>query len=67
MAFKFQHLTFCCCQALPQGSQRVDEVPTVQTKAKLNHGLSRGSASDFGMESMFEKSRFESFTELFFD
>jgi len=43
--------------ALPQGSQRVDEVPTVQTKAKLNHGLSRGSASDFGMESMFEKSR----------
>jgi hypothetical protein len=42
---------------LPQGGQRVDEVPTVQTKAKLNHGLSRGSASDFGMESMFEKSR----------
>jgi len=43
--------------ALPQGSQRVDEVPTVQTKAKMNHALSRGAASDFGMESMFEKSR----------
>jgi len=42
---------------IPQGSQRVDEVPTVQTKAKINLVLSRGSASDFGMESMFEKSR----------
>lgn len=45
-------------QTLPQGSQRVDEVPIVQTKAKLNKALSRGAASDFGMESMFEKSRF---------
>jgi len=43
--------------SLPQGSQRVDEVPIVQTKAKMNHALSRGAASDFGMESMFEKSR----------
>ena len=45
-------------QTLPQGSQRVDEVPIVQTKAKLNNALSGGAASDFGMESMFEKSRF---------
>ncbi|KAF8888105.1 hypothetical protein BD779DRAFT_1440313 [Infundibulicybe gibba] len=41
----------------PQGNQRVDEPPIVQTKAKMNHILSRGSASDFGMESMFESSR----------
>ena len=46
-----------CMQTLPQGSQRTDEVPIVQTKAKLNNALSRGAASDFGMESMFEKSR----------
>lgn len=42
-------------QAIAQGSQRVDDVPTVQTKAKMVQ--SRGSASDFGMESMFQKSR----------
>ncbi|PPQ94682.1 hypothetical protein CVT25_009537 [Psilocybe cyanescens] len=41
----------------PQGNQRVDEVPVVQTKAKMNHILSRGSASDFGMDSMFQSSR----------
>jgi len=38
-----------------QGGQRVDDVPIVQTKAKMIQ--SRGSASDFGMESMFQKSR----------
>ncbi|KZP21032.1 hypothetical protein FIBSPDRAFT_741293 [Athelia psychrophila] len=43
--------------AITQGSQRVDDVPTVQTKAKMVHSLSRGSAPDFGMESMFQKSR----------
>ncbi|KAF9528973.1 hypothetical protein CPB83DRAFT_790851 [Crepidotus variabilis] len=42
---------------MPQGSPRVDEVPTVQTKAKMNQMLSRGSAPDFGMDSMFQSSR----------
>ncbi|KAF8062329.1 hypothetical protein FPV67DRAFT_266950 [Lyophyllum atratum] len=41
----------------PQGNQRVDEVPIVQTKAKMNQILSRGSTSDFGMDSMFESTR----------
>lgn len=36
----------------------MDEVPTVQTKAKMNHMLSRGSASDFGMDSMFQSTRY---------
>ncbi|KAF6760712.1 hypothetical protein DFP72DRAFT_1003355 [Ephemerocybe angulata] len=38
----------------PQGNQRTDEAPIVPTKAKLNQVLTRGPASDFGMESMFE-------------
>ncbi|TEB28871.1 hypothetical protein FA13DRAFT_1735386 [Coprinellus micaceus] len=38
----------------PQGNQRVDEAPVIQTKAKLNQVLTRGTASDFGMESMFQ-------------
>ncbi|KAJ3898384.1 hypothetical protein F5879DRAFT_909977 [Lentinula edodes] len=41
-------------QNLPQGNQRVDELPVVQTKAKINQALLRGSADDFGMDSMFE-------------
>ncbi|KAF8159237.1 hypothetical protein B0H34DRAFT_796520 [Crassisporium funariophilum] len=41
----------------PQGNQRIDEVPVVQTKAKMNQILSRGSTSDFGMDSMFQSSR----------
>ncbi|EGN92272.1 hypothetical protein SERLA73DRAFT_117600 [Serpula lacrymans var. lacrymans S7.3] len=40
---------------LSQSSQRVDEIPTIQTKAKLNHGLTR--VPNFGMESMFEGKR----------
>ena len=36
----------------------------MQTKAKMNHALSRGAASDFGMESMFEKSRCAIFEHL---
>lgn len=40
----------------PQGGQRQEEAPMVQTKAKLNHVLA-GGASDFGMDSMFESSR----------
>jgi hypothetical protein len=40
----------------PQSTQHTDEIPTVQTKAKLNLGLSRGGASHFGTESMFESS-----------
>ncbi|KAL0581254.1 hypothetical protein V5O48_000737 [Marasmius crinis-equi] len=43
--------------ASPQGNQRVDEVPVVQTKAKMNHSLLRGSTSEFGMDSMFESTR----------
>ncbi|CCL99696.1 uncharacterized protein FIBRA_01717 [Fibroporia radiculosa] len=42
---------------VPQGSQRHEEAPMVQTKAKLNHVLAGSSASDFGMDSMFESSR----------
>lgn len=37
------------------GSQRHEEAPLVQTKAKLSHSLA-GGASDFGMDSMFESS-----------
>ncbi|KAF8625014.1 hypothetical protein AX15_005594 [Amanita polypyramis BW_CC] len=40
-----------------QGSPRLDDVPIVQTKAKLNQGLVRGTTSEFGMDSMFESSR----------
>ncbi|KAF9077903.1 hypothetical protein BDP27DRAFT_1310385 [Rhodocollybia butyracea] len=40
--------------ASPQGNQRVDELPVVQTKAKINQALLRGSADDFGMDSMFQ-------------
>ncbi|KAJ8082374.1 hypothetical protein AAF712_001667 [Marasmius tenuissimus] len=43
--------------ASPQGNQRVDEVPVVPTKAKMNHSLLRGSTSEFGMDSMFESTR----------
>ncbi|KAK0489349.1 hypothetical protein IW261DRAFT_1444483 [Armillaria novae-zelandiae] len=38
-------------------NQRADDAPIVPTKAKMNHSLLRGSASDFGMDSMFETSR----------
>lgn len=42
---------------MQQGSQRHDEIPIVPTKAKLSHSLMGGSASDFGIDSMFESSR----------
>ncbi|GJE91070.1 hypothetical protein PsYK624_072180 [Phanerochaete sordida] len=38
-------------------SPRYDDVPVVQTKAKMNHTLNGTSAADFGMDSMFESSR----------
>ncbi|KAG9312880.1 hypothetical protein JVU11DRAFT_6313 [Chiua virens] len=38
----------------PQNAQYTDEIPTVQTKAKMNLALSRGGASHFGADSMFE-------------
>ena len=44
-------------QSSPQGNQRVDEAPVIQTKAKLNQVLTRGTAPDFGMESMFQSTR----------
>ncbi|TCD67606.1 hypothetical protein EIP91_012237 [Steccherinum ochraceum] len=37
--------------------QRYDDPPLVQTKAKMNTLLSGSTASDFGMNSMFESSR----------
>ena len=45
---------------MQQGSQRHDETPIVPTKAKLSHSLMGGSASDFGMDSMFESSKYVS-------
>ncbi|KAG5338024.1 hypothetical protein C0989_008427 [Termitomyces sp. Mn162] len=38
------------------GNSRVDEMPIVKTKAKMNHMLSQGP-SDFGVSSMFESTR----------
>ena len=38
----------------PQNAQHADEIPTVQTKAKMNLALSRGGTSHFGADSMFE-------------
>ncbi|KAF9221443.1 hypothetical protein BS17DRAFT_785416 [Gyrodon lividus] len=40
----------------PQNIQHTDEIPTVQTKAKINLALSRGGASHFGAEAMFQSS-----------
>lgn len=40
----------------PQNVQHTDEIPTIQTKAKMNLALSRGGASHFGADSMFENS-----------
>lgn len=37
--------------------QRFDDLPVVQTKAKLNHALSRGPTAEFGKDPMFESSR----------
>ncbi|KAI6149748.1 hypothetical protein BKA82DRAFT_135533 [Pisolithus tinctorius] len=42
--------------AMPQNTQHTDEIPTVQTKAKMNLALSRGGAPHFGTDSMFESS-----------
>ncbi|KAF9485515.1 hypothetical protein BDN70DRAFT_823695 [Pholiota conissans] len=42
---------------MAQGKQRVDETPVVQTKAKMNQILSRGTSTDFGMDSMFQSSK----------
>lgn len=46
-------------------AQNTDEIPVVQTKAKINKGLSRG-ASHFGAESMFESSstQRQAFTDM---
>ena len=53
-----QRLLTCFTQNVPPGNQRADEVPVVQTKAKMNKILSRDSTTDFGMDSMFQSSRF---------
>ncbi|KIJ61977.1 hypothetical protein HYDPIDRAFT_115117 [Hydnomerulius pinastri MD-312] len=51
---------------MPQNTQHTDEIPTVQTKAKMNLALSRGGASHFGAESMFESSstQRQAFTDM---
>ncbi|KAI6112780.1 hypothetical protein F5141DRAFT_1109440 [Pisolithus sp. B1] len=41
---------------MPQNTQHTDDIPTVQTKAKMNLALSRGGAPHFGTDSMFESS-----------
>lgn len=41
---------------IPQNTQHTDEIPTVQTKAKMNLALTRGGAPHFGSDSMFESS-----------
>ncbi|KAH9992784.1 hypothetical protein BJV74DRAFT_834424 [Russula compacta] len=41
----------------PPTHQRFDDMPLVQTKAKLNSTLSRASTSEFGKDPMFESSR----------
>ncbi|KAG6332237.1 hypothetical protein ID866_6852 [Astraeus odoratus] len=41
---------------VPQNTQHTDEIPTVQTKAKMNLALTRGGAPHFGTDSMFESS-----------
>ncbi|OAX35454.1 hypothetical protein K503DRAFT_649126, partial [Rhizopogon vinicolor AM-OR11-026] len=47
-------------------AQNTDEIPVVQTKAKINKGLARGGASHFGAESMFESSstQRQAFTDM---
>jgi len=47
-------------QNVPQSGQRFDDVPIIPTKAKMNHALVRSTTSDFGTDSMFEKSRYGS-------
>ncbi|KAI0313279.1 hypothetical protein OF83DRAFT_1142171 [Amylostereum chailletii] len=41
----------------PQGTPRFEELPVVQTKAKLNSTLSRAPTVEFGKDPMFESSR----------
>lgn len=50
---------------MSSSAQNTDEIPVVQTKAKINKGLSRG-ASHFGAESMFESSstQRQAFTDM---
>ena len=48
----------CHLQNVPQSGQRYDDAPIIPTKAKMNHALARSTTSDFGTDSMFEKSRY---------
>ncbi|KAI9464541.1 hypothetical protein BJY52DRAFT_1249752 [Lactarius psammicola] len=41
----------------PSTNQRLDDMPIVQTKAKLNSTLSRAPTREFGKDPMFESSR----------
>ncbi|KAI0305977.1 hypothetical protein B0F90DRAFT_1695109 [Multifurca ochricompacta] len=43
--------------ASPPANQRFDDMPLVQTKAKLNSTLSRAPTREFGKDPMFESSR----------
>ncbi|KAH7881795.1 hypothetical protein F5I97DRAFT_1915949 [Phlebopus sp. FC_14] len=51
---------------MPQSTQHADEIPTVQTKAKINMSLTRGGSSHFGAESMFESrtTQRQTFTDM---
>lgn len=49
-------LTCILLQTSPQGG-RVDELPIVQTKAKMTNTLKRNTTSEFGKDPMFESSR----------
>ncbi|KAL4063187.1 hypothetical protein V8B97DRAFT_2006226 [Scleroderma yunnanense] len=51
---------------MPQNTQHTDEIPTVQTKAKMNLALTRGNAPHFGSDSMFESSsgQRQAFTDM---
>lgn len=48
---------FLSVQVSPPTHQRFDDMPLVQTKAKLNSTLSRATTSEFGKDPMFESSR----------
>jgi hypothetical protein len=54
------HLARGKIQSSPEkGAQRTDDVPIIKTNAKMNSSLLRGStASDFGMESMFQSPKY---------
>lgn len=45
-------------------SPRYDDAPIVPTKAKMNHPLTGASAAEFGMDSMFESTRYAEYSSV---